>query len=68
MEDECPGPPPLVEEEHPTLHPRVSSRVKSGLAPPSRTEKNDNAKKHKLNWHFKCLRVAGLDVKFPEVG
>ena len=32
------------------------------------TEKNRNAKKCKLHWHFKCLQAAGVDVKFPEEG
>ena len=34
VEDEGPQHPPLVEEEHPTPHPRMSSRVTSGLYPP----------------------------------
>ena len=29
---------------------------------------SDNAKKHRLNWHSKCLQAAGVEVKFPEEG
>ena len=35
VQDEGPQPPALVEEEHPTLHLRVSRRVKNGLPPPT---------------------------------
>ena len=31
-------------------------------------EKNQNTKKHKLNWPFKCLRSAAGNVKFSEEG
>ena len=34
VEDEGPQPPPLVEEEHPTPHLRVSRQVKNALPPP----------------------------------
>ena len=34
LEDEGPQRPPLVEEEHPTRHLRVSRRVKNGQPPP----------------------------------
>ena len=30
------------------------------------TEKGENAKKCKLNWHSKCLQAAELEVKFPK--
>ena len=33
LEDEGPQPPPLVEEEHPTPHLRLSPRVKNGQPP-----------------------------------
>ena len=58
--------------EHPTPHLSLSSRVKSGPVPSTPgaggAEESKNAKKRKLNWHFKCLQAAGLDVKFPEEG
>ena len=38
VEDEVPQPPPLVEEEHPTPHLRVSRRVKNGLPPPPQAQ------------------------------
>ena len=28
----------------------------------------ENAKKHRLSWHSKCLQAAGVEVKFPEKG
>ena len=72
VEDQGPQSPPLVKEEHPTPHPRVSSRVKNGLSPRASSaggaDKNDNAKKHKLNPHSNCLQAAGVEVKFPEEG
>ena len=34
LEDEGPQPPPLVEEEHPTQHLKVSRRVRNGQPPP----------------------------------
>ena len=34
VEDEGPQPPPLVEEEHPFPHLRVSRQVKTGRPPP----------------------------------
>ena len=60
-----------MREEHPPPHLRVSSRLKSRLSPPTPAhggEKNENAKKRKLNWHSKCLQAAGLEVKFPGKG
>ena len=72
VDDEGPQPPPpMVDEEHLALHLRVSSWLKSRLSPPTPAhsgEKNENAKKRKLNLHYKCLQAAGLKVKFPEKG
>ena len=71
--DEGPQPPPLVAEEHPTTHLRVSRQVKNGLPPPAPTpggadKSSQNARKRRLNWQSKCLQAAGVEVKFPEEG
>ena len=72
-EDKGPQPPPLLEEDHPTPHLRVSRRVKNGLPPPvaaldGADKSSENAKKSKLNWHSHCLQAAGVEVKFPDEG
>ena len=73
VEDEGPQPPPLVEQQHPTPHLRVSRRVKNGLPLSGRSaggadKSSKNAKKRDLNRHSKCLQAAGVEVKFPEDG
>ena len=47
--------------------------MRSELHPPSNpsarsTDKGENTKKRKLNWHFKCLQAARVEVEFPEEG
>ena len=65
--------PPLVEEEHPTSHLRVSRRFEKQPAPSTPSvggtnKSSEDAKKRRLNWHSKCLQAAGVEVKFPEEG
>ena len=73
VEGEGPQPAPLVEDENPTPHSRVSRRVKNSLSPSTPSagganKSSENAKKRRLNWHSKCLQAAGVEVKFPEEG
>ena len=73
VEDEGPQPAPLMEEEQPTPHLRVSRQAEKRAAPctPSAggaDKSSENAKKRRLNWHPKCLQASGVEVKIPEEG
>ena len=57
------APNPTPEGEQPG-----EKRTVPSIPSASGTEKNDNAKKRKLNWHSKCLKAATVEVKFPEEG
>ena len=56
---------------NPTPKGEPSGEKQPALSTPSAggaDKSSENAKKHRLNWHSKCLQAAGVEGKFPEEG
>ena len=69
--DEGPQPPPTGGRGalNPTPKGEPSGERRPAPSTPSAggaDKSNENAKKHRLNWHSKCLQAAGVEVKLPE--
>ena len=55
------GPNPVSKVEQPG-----DKRIVPSTPTAARAEKDENAKKRKLEWHSKCLQAGGVEVKFHE--